>query len=92
MTIKQMQDQIDLLQAQLDILKGQEPTTILSHHIASPGKVFQRNHDKMILGNEIVLGYDYSTGNKRKDKIEYYTEVNDPNYKEEEGSNESSES
>lgn len=44
---------------------------------AQEGKVFKRIHDNYIMGNEIHLGYDFSTGAKREDKPEYYTEVDD---------------
>ena len=36
--------------------------------------VFVRNHDNFRMSNEIHLGYDFSTGIKRQDKIEYYRE------------------
>lgn len=36
--------------------------------------IFVRKHDNFRMGNEIHLGYDFSTGVKRKDKIEYYRE------------------
>ena len=45
---------------------------------AQQGKVFRRIHDGMIFGNEIYLGYDYSTGTKRQDLIEYYEEIDEP--------------
>ena len=45
---------------------------------ASEGKIFKRIHDGFLMGNEIVLGYDYSTGTQREDKLEYYEEVGEP--------------
>ena len=45
---------------------------------AKEGKVFKRIHDGMIFGKEIHLGIDYSTGKPRQDKVEYYTEVDEP--------------
>ena len=51
-----------------------ENTTIT----ASEGKVFRRIHDQFVMGESIVLGYDYSTGVKREDKAEYYEEVDKP--------------
>jgi len=41
---------------------------------AAEGKIFVRIHDGFKMSNEITLGYDYSTGVKRQDKIEYYRE------------------
>ena len=40
--------------------------------IAAEGKIFVRIHDNFKMSNEIILGYDYSTGVKREDKEEYY--------------------
>ena len=45
---------------------------------AKEGKVFKRIYDEMIFGKEIYLGVDYSTGKPRQDKVEYYTEVDEP--------------
>lgn len=45
---------------------------------AEEGMVFQRIHDGMIFGNEIYLGMDYSTGEKRQDKAEYYKQIEQP--------------
>ena len=45
--------------------------------IAGTGKVFKRIHDGFIMGNEINLGFDYSTGTKRQDLPEYYEQVDD---------------
>jgi hypothetical protein len=45
---------------------------------AKQNRVFKRIHDGFIMGNEIVLGVDYSTGMPRQDKPEYYEEVPDP--------------
>ena len=53
---------------------------------AKEGKVYRRLHDGMIFGNQILLGYDYSTGVKRIDREIYYEQIDD------EGSNEPSES
>ena len=53
---------------------------------AQEGKVYRRLHDGMLFGNQILLGYDYSTGVKRIDREIYYEQIDD------EGSNEPSES
>jgi hypothetical protein len=45
---------------------------------AKHNHIFKRKHDGFIMGNEIVLGVDYSTGKPRQDKPEYYEEVQDP--------------
>lgn len=45
---------------------------------ATLGKVFRRIHDGFIMGNEIHLGFDFSTGVKRQDLPEYYEEIDDP--------------
>ena len=45
---------------------------------AQAGKVLRRIHDGFIMGNEIYLGIDYSTGEPREDKPEYYEEIDDP--------------
>lgn len=45
---------------------------------ADSGKVFQRIHDGFVMGDTIYLGYDYSTGEKRLDLPEYYTEIDPP--------------
>lgn len=45
---------------------------------AQAGKVFMRRHDNFIMGNEIYLGYDYSTGVKREDKDYYYEQIDEP--------------
>jgi hypothetical protein len=45
--------------------------------IAQPGNIFRRIHDKFIMGIEINLGYDYSTGVPREDLPEYYEEILD---------------
>ena len=45
---------------------------------AQEGKVYRRIHDGMIFGNQILLGYDYSTGVKRVDKPIYYEQIPDP--------------
>ena len=45
---------------------------------AKEGYVYRRIHDGMIFGNEIHLGIDYSTGEAREDKREYYEEIVEP--------------
>lgn len=45
---------------------------------AKEGYVFRRIIDNMIFGNEIYLGIDYSTGEARPDKAEYYEEILQP--------------
>lgn len=45
---------------------------------ADEGKVFRRVHDGFIMGNEIYLGNDYSTGVRRKDLPDYYEEIEAP--------------
>jgi hypothetical protein len=40
--------------------------------------VFKRKHDGFIMGNEIKLGKDFSTGVERDDLAEYYEEVRSP--------------
>lgn len=42
---------------------------------ADEGKTFRRIHDGYIMGNGIQLGIEYSTGEPREDKVEYYEEV-----------------
>jgi hypothetical protein len=42
---------------------------------AENGKVFRRIHDGFIMGEEIALGIDYSTGQPREDKEEYYEQI-----------------
>lgn len=44
---------------------------------ADTGKRFRRIHDGFLMGNEIALGYDFSTGSKRQDLPEYYEQVGD---------------
>jgi hypothetical protein len=41
---------------------------------AKENHIFVRIHDNFRMSNEIHLGYDFSTGVKRQDKIEYYRE------------------
>ena len=53
---------------------------------AEEGKIYRRLTDGMIFGKQIVLGYDYSLGFKRRDKEVFYEQIDD------EGSNEPSES
>lgn len=45
--------------------------------VATEGKVFRRIHDGFVMGNELWLGYDYSTGEQRLDLPEYYEEIID---------------
>ena len=42
---------------------------------ASEGMTFVRIHDGFEMGEVIYLGVDYSTGEPREDKPEYYREV-----------------
>ena len=42
---------------------------------AKEGFTFKRIHDGFIMGKIIYLGIDYSTGEPREDKAEYYEEV-----------------
>ena len=42
---------------------------------AKEGMTFVRIHDGFDMGDTIYLGIDYSTGEPRVDKPEYYTEV-----------------
>jgi hypothetical protein len=44
----------------------------------SPNRVFKRIHDGFIMGTEILLGKDYSTGVERDDLPEYYEEILSP--------------
>ena len=44
---------------------------------AQEGKVFRRLIDGLIFGNEIYLGIDYSTGEAREDKSEYYEQIDE---------------
>ena len=45
---------------------------------AEEGKVFRRKIDGLIFGSEIYLGVDYSTGEPREDKEEYYEQIDEP--------------
>jgi hypothetical protein len=45
---------------------------------ADEGKVFKRKHDGFIMGTEIFLGIDYSTGTARQDLPEYYEGIDTP--------------
>ena len=56
---------------------------IMNKITAKEGNVFRRIHDGMIFGNEIYLGIDYSTGEPREDKREYYEEIVEPEIKQE---------
>lgn len=44
---------------------------------AKEGFTFKRIHDGLIMGEIIYLGIDYSTGEPREDKAEYYEEIED---------------
>lgn len=44
---------------------------------ADEGMTFKRKHDGFIMGQEIALGIDYSTGVARVDKPEYYEQIRD---------------
>ena len=44
---------------------------------ADTGNIFRRIHDGFIMGSEIALGYDYSTGIARQDLPEYYEQIED---------------
>ena len=44
---------------------------------AKEGFTFKRIHDGFIMGKIIYLGIDYSTGEPREDKAEYYEEIKD---------------
>ena len=52
-----------------------QDTTVIR---ADEGKVFKRKHDGFIMGTEIFLGIDYSTGTARQDLPEYYEEIDAP--------------
>jgi hypothetical protein len=47
--------------------------------VNDPRKIFRRIHDGFIMGREIVLGQDFSTGKQREDLPEYYEEVTPEN-------------
>lgn len=42
---------------------------------AQEGYTFRRIHDGFMMGEEIYLGIDYSTGVAREDLPEYYEEI-----------------
>ena len=42
---------------------------------AKEGFTFKRIHDGFMMGEIIYLGIDYSTGDPREDKAEYYEEA-----------------
>ena len=44
---------------------------------ATEGKVFRRIHDGFVMGSQVVLGTDYSTGVAMEDLAEYYEEIDD---------------
>jgi len=50
---------------------------------ADEGNVFRRNHDGVIFGETIYLGYDYSTGECRIDLPEYYEQIPEPDHPDE---------
>jgi hypothetical protein len=52
-------------------IQGKEFTKIT----ASEGFAFRRIHDGFMMGSDIVLGLDFSTGTQRLDLPEYYEEV-----------------
>ena len=59
------------------------------HIIADEGKVFQRKSDGFIYGNEIYLGFTYYLNGEKltipyEEQAEDFTEIDDPNPKEEE--------
>ena len=43
--------------------------------IADEGNLIRRIHDGYVFEDEVTLGFDYSTGEKRLDTPEYYEEV-----------------
>jgi hypothetical protein len=45
---------------------------------AQEGNSFRRIHDGFIMGSQIHLGVDYSTGTAREDLPEYYEEITTP--------------
>lgn len=45
---------------------------------AKEGYVFMRIHDGFVMDSIIYLGVDYSTGEAREDKEEYYTQIIKP--------------
>ena len=87
MTIEQLQAQIDELKDQINQNKSIEniPPITIQHHIADEGKVFKRDRDGTIMGKELHLGYDYSIGFRRIDKIEFYSQIPDPEVQDNEG-------
>ena len=56
------------------LFEKKEPTKIT----ADADKVFMRKYDGFIMGNEVVLGIDFSTGEAREDKLEYYEQIDAP--------------
>ncbi len=52
-------------------INGKEFTKITAEN----GISFQRKHDGFVMGKEIILGNDYSTGIMRVDLPEYYEEI-----------------
>ena len=51
---------------------------------AEEGKIYRRLTDGMIFGKQIILGYDYSLGFKRRDKEVFYEQIPDPELETEE--------
>ena len=45
--------------------------------IADTGNIFRRIHDGFLMGSEINLGFEYSTGIERQDLPEYYEQIED---------------
>ncbi len=79
MTLLELQQQIIALQEQLNLLKGEPVTSITPTVVyAEEGNVFQRKHDGLIMGSKLSLGYDYSLGFRRIDKVEFYKQIPNP--------------
>lgn len=45
---------------------------------ADAGKIYRRIYDRLIMGNQIHLGIDWSMGFGREDKEEYYEQIYEP--------------
>lgn len=58
------------MKTEIITINGKEFTKI----IAENGLTFVRKHDNFVMGKEIILGTDYSTGKQRIDLPEYYEE------------------
>lgn len=52
-----------------------QPYTVIT---ADEGKILSRKHDGFAMGRQVILGIDYSTGEPREDRPEYYEEVDAP--------------